>query len=412
MLTGDEMHDELLPFQPEPEDGSPWRAPALREQRLYELCQEDEAGDDRAGYEYLRLVAAEGLYRPVTLEAAAGGEGQPPVNVATLEDGRRVVHVYTAGVLPRTHPEVVYEFVTLGGLAAIWPDEVEILAVNAATPCAHMFLADEEELEIWGELHEELFRPDDLCDRVETRRTGAPADEAMLRGLACGAHLCYANGDAWNTLNWHGAGYGGEVERLADSWDIRGRDDWQSTQERLLAREVSPWLWDFVLWVRESAPGTRADPVAWRDQVEVTMREQADDGADPRELAECITVLRALVGKVTRYEARFRADGLLPPDGRIRTVAAWDLGRAAMVARWGRGARYATEREMHATIERAGKSVQSAYGSWAEFSAGYVLGRCLHFDEEAFGEWYTTVLHAHRALMSDPDSPWMTVPLH
>ncbi|MEV6864479.1 DUF1266 domain-containing protein [Streptosporangium subroseum] len=338
------------------------------------------------------------------------------MTLATLEGGRRAVLVYTVGVLPRPHPEVVYEFVTLGGLAAIWPDDVEILAVNAETPCAHFFLADEEELEIWGELHEELFRPDDLCDQVETRRTGAPTDEAMLRGLACGAHLCHANGDAWNTLRWHGAGYSNEVERLAESWDIFTRDDWQSTQERLLTCEVSPWIWDFVLGARDrlarESGGERVDPVAWRDRVEATMRRQANEGTGPDELDKLVRLLRGLVGAVTRYEARFKADELLPPDGYVRTVAAWDLGRATMVARWGRGARYATEQELHAAIERAGKGVQNAYGSWAEFSAGYVLGRCLHFDEETFGEWYTTVLDTHRALMSDQESPWTAIALH
>ncbi|MDP9868422.1 MULTISPECIES: DUF1266 domain-containing protein [Streptosporangium] len=416
MLTGDEMHEEILPSLQDPQDGSPWRAPAAREQRLYELCREDEAGDDRAGYEYLRSVAAEGLYRPVSLEAAADERGRRPVTLAALDDGRRVVLTYTVGVLPRPHPEVVYEFVTLGGLAAIWPDGVEILAVNAETPCAQWILADEEEREIWGELHEELFRPDELCDRVETRRTGAPADEAMLRGLACGAHLCYSNGDAWNTLHWHGAGYSNEVERLAESWNVFTRDDWHSTQERLLTCEVSPWVWDFVLGTRvrlaHGSGGERVDPVAWRDLVETSIRRQAEEGTDPDELDGFVARLRGLVGEVTRYEARFRADGLLPPDGYVRSVAAWDLGRATMMARWGRGARYATEQEMHAAIERAGKSVQSVYGSWAEFSAGYVLGRCLHFDEDTFGEWYTTVLQAHRALMSDPESPWAAITLH
>lgn len=64
MLTGDEIHDEILPFLEEPQDGSTWRAPAAREQRLYELCQEDEAGNERAGYEYLRFIAAEGSIGP------------------------------------------------------------------------------------------------------------------------------------------------------------------------------------------------------------------------------------------------------------------------------------------------------------------------------------------------------------
>ncbi|KUF16532.1 hypothetical protein AT728_12165 [Streptomyces silvensis] len=55
-------------------------------------------------------------------------------------------------------------------------------------------------------LHDGHHRPGRTGDRVVTRRTGAP-EGLVLHGLACGAHLCFADGDAWNTLDWHGAGY-------------------------------------------------------------------------------------------------------------------------------------------------------------------------------------------------------------
>ncbi|MFD0381561.1 DUF1266 domain-containing protein [Streptomyces stramineus] len=156
-----------------------------------------------------------------------------------------------------------------------------------------------------------------------------------------------------------------------------------------------------------------ADPGQWRETVESTLRARAGETGttdDDREFAGFVAHLRDLVGKILRYEARFRADGLLPPDGTVRTVAAWDIGRASKMARWGRGARYATETEMRSAIESASAAARAAYGTWEEFSAGYILGRCLHFDEERFGTWYTTVLHAHRELTTDPDSPWRTVP--
>src|SRR5690625_2655549 len=38
------------------------------------------------------------------------------------------------------------------------------------------------------------------------------------------------------------------------------------------------------------------------------------------------------------------------------------------------------------------------YTSWAEFSAGYILGRCLHFDDGEFGHWYTTPLEVHHTM--------------
>ncbi|MFF4224484.1 DUF1266 domain-containing protein [Streptomyces sp. L500] len=408
----EEDHEEVFPFVPAPEDGTRWTAPTDVEQQLYRLTRTGNA------YAYLRTLAIEGVYYPVRLdEARAAGEDEFPMLTVPLGDGRVAAQVYTAGLLPRTHPHLVYEYATLGALAGILPGDVDILAVNAATPCEEYFSTDDDERETWLDLHHELFEPDGLGERVVTRRTGAPPPGPLLHGLACGAHLCFQNGDAWNTPHWHGSGYRGEVGRIAAGWGVHGREDWRSTQERLLGLEVSPWHWDFVLGARVAlAPGGRGghvDPQRWRALVEAELRARARENgvpADDPEFAEMIADLRTLVGEVLRYEARFRADGLLPPDGFVRTIAAWDIGRGSNMARWGRGARYATEAETLAALERASKAARDAYGSWEEFSAGYVLGRCLHFDEERFGSWYTEVLDAHRALTVDPESPWRTVP--
>ncbi|WP_405675086.1 DUF1266 domain-containing protein [Streptomyces sp. NBC_01511] len=409
--TEDEVHDEFFPIVPTPQDGTRWQAPADLEQYLYRLAS---TGDTLA---YLRAVAIEGAYYPARLEEpSAADEGKQAMLTTDVPDGRTVATVFTAGVLPRPHPYLVYEYATLGELAQILPAGVDILAVNPATPCEQHFPVDDEERDAWLDLHHELFSSDELMDRVVTRRTGVLPTGPLLHGLACGAHLCFTNGDAWNTTYWHGMGYQGERERVSESWDVHDREDWLGIEQRLLEREVSPWYWDFVLGARAAlidAQGARVDPEQWRDCVEATLRDQAartGTSTDDPEFDEFVAHLRSLVGKLLRYESRFRADGLLPPDGVVRSVAAWDIGRGSKMARWGRGARYATEAEMYAALERASGAARAAYGSWEEFSAGYVLGRCLHFDEEEFGPWYTTVLDAHRALTTTPDSPWLTVP--
>ncbi|MFC9607545.1 DUF1266 domain-containing protein [Streptomyces niveus] len=407
----DEVHDEFFPIVTAPQDGSRWQAPTDLEQHLHKLARTGNV------YAYLRAVAIEGVYYPVRLdEALAADEGTYPMLTNEIPDGRTVAQVYTAGLLPRPHPYLVYEYATLGALSQILPTGVDILAVNVATPCEQYFPTDDEERDVWLDLHHELFSSDELMDRVVTRRTGAAPTGPLLHGLACGAHLCFTNGDAWNTTHWHGMGHRGERERVADSWGVHDRADWLAIEERLLEREVSPWYWDFVLGARTAliaAQGLRVDAEQWRDCVEATLRDQAartGTSTDDAEFDDFVAHLRALVGKLLRYESRFRADGLLPPDAVVRSVAAWDIGRGSKMARWGRGARYATEAEMHAALERASEAARAAYGSWEEFSAGYVLGRCLHFDEETFGPWYTTVLDAHLALANTPDSPWRTVP--
>lgn len=120
--------------------------------------------------------------------------------------------------------------------------------------------------------------------------------------------------------------------------------------------------------------------------------------------------MQRLIGRIARYEQRFRADGLLPEEGYVRSVEGWDIGRASQMARWGLGARYGTLEEAEGAVLRAGEVAGETYRSWAEFSAGYLLGRCLHFDEEEFGEWYDSSLATHLTLTGEPASPWLNIP--
>ncbi|NNG83515.1 DUF1266 domain-containing protein [Streptomyces cacaoi] len=101
---------------------------------------------------------------------------------------------------------------------------------------------------------------------------------------------------------------------------------------------------------------------------------------------------------------------MLGPDGAVRSIAARDPGRASKTARWGRGARCATRAETCDVLERTSAAVRRRYASWDEFPAVCVMGRCPHFDEERFGDRYTTVPAAHRALTDASDSPGNTVP--
>lgn len=160
------------------------------------------------------------------------------------------------------------------------------------------------------------------------------------------------------------------------------------------ARNSDPAI-QMVLDRRGRGTGRRAWQdaiVAWcgeRDISEQTVREVVD-------LSEA----------VLRYEARFRADGLLPPDGRVESVFGYDFGRAVNMARWGLNAGYCDAEEAEKSVLTAGQRAHQVYASWQEFSAGYVLGRMLRFDEGEFGEWYERSLTGHRVLAEDPGSPW------
>ncbi|CAM5564142.1 hypothetical protein SGRI78S_03226 [Streptomyces griseus subsp. griseus] len=141
----------------------------------------------------------------------------------------------------------------------------------------------------------------------------------------------------------------------------------------------------------------------WR---ETAAGHAQDLGAD----ADTVKVIEDLVRRITRYESRFRADGLLPPDGRVHTTVAYDYGRAVNLARWGLSARYCAPADAEAAIVYAGALAKSAHRSWEDFSAGYALGRVLRFDEEEYGRFYEQNVLAHRLLAESEGSPWRHIP--
>ncbi|MBK3571296.1 DUF1266 domain-containing protein, partial [Streptomyces sp. MBT62] len=186
--------------------------------------------------------------------------------------------------------------------------------------------------------------------RLRALHVGGALHGPVAHGLACGALLCVSNGSLWNAPAWHGSGYAGERRRLREWWGITTRAEWQQHLRNLLAAEASS------------------------------------------------------------SDARMRADGILDENRHVTSVEAWDLGRASKMARWGLGARFCTLPETESALVRAGRAASLAYRSWPDFSAGYILGRCLHFDEEEFGPWYQDMVAAHRILTSDPGSPWLNIP--
>ncbi|WP_431983526.1 DUF1266 domain-containing protein [Streptomyces qinglanensis] len=214
-------------------------------------------------------------------------------------------------------------------------------------------------------------------DRLRSARSGGETDEAVLRGLACGAHLKYANGAPWNTVADPRPAPKGERTRLKSMWNATDAHQWhQMVQELLLGR----WLVDRL-------------------------------GPHHPELRDTSAALRESVSRILRYEARFREDGLLHRDAVVRRTLAWDLGRAANMACWGVDARFAQPDEAREALRVVGSAAAEEYATWQDFSLGYVLGRCLHSDEDAFGSWYRELRDSHRLLTTDRKSPWRALPL-
>ncbi|WP_016908651.1 DUF1266 domain-containing protein [Streptomyces xiaopingdaonensis] len=406
-------------FLSRPPEG--WTAPTEVERALYEA----KLRGDRAVY--VRALAQADLYHPNDrAEADAGRYYIRPVENPV---GRgRAVPVRTEGRLSAPGNRSVYFAEGLGG----WADLLDgyratCLVVNPGSPCEAFLPARAFDRRFWRALAGEVD-VDARRGRLRWATAGGEQHGRTAHGLACGALLSVVNGEVWNSLAWHGDGYDAEKRRLADWWDVTDRESWRTTTAHLLEPGSGSRAWTFVLDVRRSLAQERGGDVdtgVWRRGVENALRAGAAEEASSYVLtAEGVTApepvdtevldaevagARRLVERISRYEARFRADGLLPEGGWVRNVEAWNYGRAVHVARWGVGARYCGQDEAGHLVRRAGELCRVAYNSWEQLAAGHVLGRCLHFDEEEFGDWYHEMRKAHQVLTTHPQSPWRTL---
>ncbi|WP_017581194.1 DUF1266 domain-containing protein [Nocardiopsis valliformis] len=233
----------------------------------------------------------------------------------------------------------------------------------------------------------------------------------FAHALASGAHMPIAGGGVWNAVPGSCSCCSPEEERtkLRDSWGITDTEGWDRALRELVSGDrTSPEL-SVVLGLRNeacaSAPQQPFDAGSWPDLI---VRWCQSTGTDP-------SVYEALVlaaARVWEYEERMVEDGVLPRGAQVRTVRAYDFGRAVNLARWGFHAGYADLRTAGEHIVRAGAASMRHHGSWAEMSAGFVLGRALGFDDGAFGPYYTDSVAAHRLLTTDPRSPWLNLPWH
>ncbi|MFI1259192.1 DUF1266 domain-containing protein [Streptomyces netropsis] len=361
-----------------------WSAPSAVERALLEAKVRGDWGA------YLDVLAGTDLFMVVSRLSA---DSRPDSVVFTpswrLATGTSCLVVLTEGMLPAPVEDPVFYGYSLGWYARGWgAGDPPFLAVNPGSPCEAFFPATPAHRAVWQQ-HADRAKNGSACctqprGQLRALLAGGPLHGPVAHGLACGALLAVRNGELWNALAYHGGGYRHGRQVLKDGWGFTHRQDWPHAEEQLLnAGMVSP-VWEFALSVRRSLSRDFAGPVDleyWRRAAEGVLRHNAaqsgqvritPDGVTRAEAPQAAAVesqvagVRRLIGRIARYEARFRAD--------------------------------------------AGCAAQVAYRSWEEFSAAFVLGRCLHFDEEEFGPWYTDVLAAHEVLTTNPASPWLNIP--
>ncbi|MFG2141172.1 DUF1266 domain-containing protein [Streptomyces sp. NPDC048650] len=368
-----------------------WMPPTETERRL---CEATARGD---GDGQVAAVAGEDLY------LAAPQQGQDPLPV--YDDpatGGKCIPVLTRGMLPPWQPQQIFDRVSIEDLAQDWPHDKWRLAVNPGTPSAAYLAATPGHRAHWMRIRAQVgVRPGGLL----TTHYGGPLHGPLAQGLACGAPLAVHHSVPWNELGTAFLDPETDARTLREQWSVTDPASWQQRLDQLLGARFAPADTEAALRARA---GTRPSPDA--DGAPETAAD-GTLGAAAQEAAGSsagggTTAAPDLPELVARYEQRFRTDGLLPPDGRVVSLVAMDLAHAVNLVRWGLSARLCAPPQAEQAVLRAAEGAREAYGSWAEFAAGYALGRMLAYDNGWFGPQYAETLHIHRVLTQDPASPW------
>ncbi|MFF7134975.1 MULTISPECIES: DUF1266 domain-containing protein [unclassified Streptomyces] len=334
--------------------------------------------------------------------------------------------MYTEGVLPAPEPDRVFDWKKLKWIAQdLNSSYPATIVVNPDTPCEAFLPAAPPHSWAWTRYAKQSDGPSDEA-ALRTLRVGGPLEGPVAHGLACGAHLLVHQGRFWNAMAYHGHGYRADRRMLRTWWGITSHQEWQGRQRALLVTDGARSEWEFALGLRRAIAGESGGRVGagdWCDAAGRVLHRRAEGGTaftpdgvtttapTPSAEAEArIKEIQHLIGRITRYEDRMRADGILREDQYVRSADAWDLGRASCMARWGLSTRYCDLQEAEAAVVEAGRRAAHCYESWEDFSAAFILGRCLHFDDDKFGSWYQEMVTVHRILTSDPGSPWLNIP--
>ncbi|MEJ8651312.1 DUF1266 domain-containing protein [Streptomyces sp. MS1.AVA.3] len=371
-----------------------WMPPTDTERRLYEAT----ARGDWDGQ--IAAIAGEDLY------LAAPQPGQDPLPV--YDDptaGGTCIPVLTRGMLPPWQPQQFFDRVSLEELAQDWPNDKWRLAVNPGTPCAAYLAASPAHRAAWMQRRAQVgVRPGGLL----VTHFGGPLHGPVAQGLACGAPIAVHHSVPWNELGTAFLDHAADAQTLREQWSVTDPASWQQRLDQLLGGQFVPAETEQAL--RARARGRKADTA--EDTTDTTGttgttgHEETGEAAGSAGAADAPAVPEL----VTRYEERFRTDGLLPADGQVVSLVALDHAHAVNLVRWGLGARLCAPQQAEQAVARAGAQAREVYGSWEEFAAGYALGRMLAFDNGWFGPQYAEAAHIHRVLTQDPSSPWRGLP--
>ncbi|HET9171767.1 MAG TPA: DUF1266 domain-containing protein [Actinospica sp.] len=333
---------------------------ATIEQRLLEALKRG----DLEGY--LRALSDTHLLVFGSRRLADEGLDDPKAPLGLVQDigGQHKVYAVTPNQIVDPGSQLVYHAMTLRMILRKCAPLTWQLVVNQGSE--HEGRIPVKKLAAWVDNHPEAIRPfSDYGDRLVAADNG-PRQGALPAALACGAHLAVQNEAPWNTIGHVYKDYPADVRLMREGWRITEYDHWRTAVETLLSDAESPI----------AAAAAKSDAVGG-------------------------------------HLAAMRSDGIWEADSAAEppSVRAWDYGRVVNLSRWAAATKLCDMDEARETVRRAGRLSAETYRDWREFSAGYILGRLVHFEDADRSAYYRSIRRVHRILAEDPASPWRTLSL-
>ncbi|MBB4683019.1 DUF1266 domain-containing protein [Amycolatopsis jiangsuensis] len=368
-----------------------WAAAVDVEAELTRACRDGDL--DR----FLGLLGDEELFVPIHRDQAeqlARERVWVPARICCAHEGEPSLQVFTRGAVPDLGAGVVFlsgdlDWATCG----LGPGEQVVF--NRGTSA--QWRVDASVVQPWLDANpHRLTAVEQQVERLNTVSYGH-LDGPIARALACGVPQAVLVAEPWNLLDARYHDYVAEVRGLRDWWGVTDTAGWRAAVDGLLGdrRRFTP---EAVALALRTRGGAELDPLSWARLVASWCAEN--------DLSGQADALVDAVRRIVRYEQRLRADAVLPPDAVVGSTFGWDVARVLELVRRGLAVGHCDELTAELQVLEAGALARRYHESWAQLSAGFVLGRVLALDEEQFGEHYRSAVRVHHLLLNDPASPW------
>ena len=184
-------------------------------------------------------------------------------------------------------------------------------------------------------------------------------------------------------------------QNLRSVWGFESPDEARMTVVNLLSVDSNPEYTALLPELRIIA----------KDQQSEVVQAQVDRASERMPEVDA-----AAIGAVLQRYADLFAEGMALPSQLPSTLSSWDFVRAVWISRMAHGIGWFSEEECAQHHAAVLKQSQSLYPDWQAYASGWLLGRAVW--SGVVGEDGEGLSAVVAALLTNPASPWLRMPLN